>query len=124
MNLIDGNDNVTTRHKMLLSGKATNGSGGIIHWNNKSCVVKTTDGVDNIPTLGLFHELSHGIDANNGIWDNTKINGMKMTEWNACSKTNQVRKDLGYPMQTMYGGQFNYWDGKYSYLGEGISLFK
>ena len=124
MNLLDGSDNVAMRHNMLLNGKATNGSGGTIHWNNESCAVKITDGVDNIPLLGLFHELSHGIDANNGIWDNTKFDGLGMTDWTACSKTNQVRKDLGYPMQTMYGGEFIYWDGKYSYQGGGIKLFK
>ena len=83
------------------------GAGGTINWNSSSCRVMTSKGLRNNPFFGLVHELSHALDADNGIMDYTEVAGMEINEWQACANTNIIRKEFGKPLQTYYGGKIN-----------------
>ena len=115
------------RKSKLENGEITNGCGGTIRWKYFSCQVKVVNGVDNIPFLGLAHELAHAYDALNGLLDRTVKNGLAMCEWHACDVVNIIRACYGYPLQTHYGGSFYAWpdeygNTKYYYNNDGYSL--
>ena len=78
------------------------GSGGIIHWNPQGTPLSTTSGTTVNPVPDLFHEMTHASDANHGLLDDTRINGLKQSEWRATYFENIFRKQYGLPYRTIY----------------------
>lgn len=64
----------------------------------------TTDGLEKNPIMDMFHELSHGFDADNGWMDNRDENGLSRNEWQANSRENYTRKELGFKYRILHGG--------------------
>jgi len=118
-----------TRKSMLQKGEITNGCGGIIRWKYLECLTKVVNGVDNLPIMGLAHELAHAYDAMRGLFDRTEVNELAMCEWQACDVVNIIRASYGFSLQTHYGGRFSAWRDeygniKYNYIDNGHSLDK
>ena len=118
-----------TRKSMLQKGEITNGCGGIIRWKYLECLTKVVNGVDNLPIMGLAHELAHAYDAMRGLFDRTEVNELAMCEWQACDVVNIIRASYGFSLQTHYGGRFSAWRDeygniKYNYIDNGYSLDK
>lgn len=79
------------------------GSGGTIYWNPSGTAIPTTNGEQYSSETDLGHEMAHGYDANRGLMNNTKINGLKWNEYSASYRENLMRTELGLPLRTYYG---------------------
>jgi hypothetical protein len=80
----------------------TGGSGGAITWNKSGGVIPTTLGLKTNASIDLAHEMFHALDANRGLLDDRKENGVKRSEWQAVYRENNVRSQLGLPLRNSY----------------------
>jgi hypothetical protein len=64
------------------------------------------------PGITLFHELSHGDDARQGLLRTDKITfkGLNVNEWSATHKENIIRGEMLFPLRTYY--TISIFDGK------------
>ncbi len=83
-------------------GTTGKGSGGTITWNPSGATLPVVggSGVNAITDLG--HEMFHGLDANRGLLDDRKVNGIKRSEWQAVYRENNLRTQMGAPLRTFY----------------------
>jgi hypothetical protein len=99
---------------LMNAGKdMSGGSGGTITWNSLGVLVPTTGGLDKNGITDLAHELFHGLDANRGLLDNRKEQGVSRSEWQAVYRENMLRSQLGNtPLRTYYHrNQYGLGDG-------------
>ena len=83
-------------------------SGGTIYWNPAREYLGTTKGLMYSPATDLAHELAHGYDADRGLLNRTKINGLKKDEYQASYRENLIRNELGMPYRKYYGALNEY----------------
>jgi RHS repeat-associated protein len=82
------------------------GAGGTITWNPSGGSVFLVGGRQNSnTTVNLFHELSHGRDANRGLLDTRLNNGLARDECQASFKENIIRRQMGLPLREYYRSQ-------------------
>jgi hypothetical protein len=58
--------------------------------------------VDNNTSINLFHELSHGADANKGLTDSRAVDGIERSEWQASFNENIIRSQMNAPIRESY----------------------
>ena len=80
------------------------GSGGTIWWNSDGTSLMTTSGLQTYATTDLAHELiGHGLDANRGTMNDTRVDGLEMNEWQATRRENIIRSKLpNVPLRSHY----------------------
>jgi RHS repeat-associated protein len=78
------------------------GSGGTITWYSSGVSIPTTNGQQRNGMIDLAHELFHGLDANRGLLDNRKEQGVTRSEWQAVYRENILRGQLNLPLRTHY----------------------
>jgi RHS repeat-associated protein len=78
------------------------GSGGTIAWYSSGVSLPTINGQQTNGTIDLAHELFHGLDANRGMLDNRKEQGVPRSEWQAVYRENSLRGQLNLPLRTHY----------------------
>ncbi len=80
------------------------GSGGTIWWNSDGTSLMTTSGLQTYAATDLAHELiGHGLDANRGTMNDTRVDGLKMNEWQATRRENIIRSKLpNVPLRSHY----------------------
>jgi len=80
------------------------GSGGKVWWNSNGASLMTTAGLQTYATTDLSHELlGHGLDANRGTMNDTKVDGLSMNEWQATRRENVIRNQLPRtPLRSYY----------------------
>jgi len=76
------------------------GSGGSIYWNTDGYPILTTAGPQNNITFQLLHEMCHASDAMLGILGDE-------AEQSACYQSNIIARNMGLPLQSVYGGTLN-----------------
>ena len=79
------------------------GSGGSIYWDPRGVNLNTTTGVQSSAETDLAHEMAHGYDADRGALNNTEINGLEQSEYNASYRENLIRGELNVPLRASYG---------------------
>ncbi len=88
------------------------GSGATIYWNPTGALLPTTDGDLRNGTSDLAHELAHGLSYNRGLFDPRTYMSPRdgiptlhnYEEANASYLENVIRRELGLPYRTRYGG--------------------
>ena len=78
------------------------GSGGSIGWNPSGTTLPTTEGGSTNANIDLAHELFHALDANKGLLDSRKVDGIKRSEWQAVYRENVLRSEMKLPLRTHY----------------------
>ncbi len=80
------------------------GSGGTIYWNPSGTTLPTTAGPQANSTIGLAHEMFHGLDANRGLLDSRPHLNPRVdrSEWQAVYRENTLRGQMGVPLRTHY----------------------
>lgn len=79
------------------------GSGGTIKWNTNGVELPTEGGLGKDATMDLAHELSHGLDANRGMLNDSKFDNTYKYEWQAVYRENLIRSEQRLPLRTGYG---------------------
>jgi RHS repeat-associated protein len=82
--------------------KKSAGAGGTISWYEQGRWIPTLMGPQKDATIDLAHELFHGLDANRGLRDSQKENGIPRNEWQASYRENMLRPQLNLPLRTYY----------------------
>ena len=78
------------------------GSGGTIRWNPSGTTIQTLSGMRSNGAVDLAHELFHGQQANNGLLDSRRHQGIPRNDWGAVYNENMLRGQLGLPLRTHY----------------------
>ena len=80
------------------------GSGGRIVWNPRDGYLNTGgEELTLSPYTNLAHEMGHAYDANKGLLDKRKFNGLERLEWQAVYWENLIRQELNKPLRQTYG---------------------
>ena len=80
------------------------GSGGRIVWNPPDGYLNTGgEELTLSPYTNLAHEMGHAYDANKGLLDKRKFNGLERLEWQAVYWENLIRQELNKPLRQTYG---------------------
>jgi len=88
---------LTSAGKSLIGG-----SGGTIRWNPSGTTIQTLSGLRSNGAVDLAHELFHGQQANNGLLDSRRHQGIPRNDWGAVYNENMLRGQLGLPLRTHY----------------------
>ena len=115
------NESFLDNYQLFIDHGFYPGTGGDIMWRPDGYDIVTEKGLQNNPVYQLLHELCHSYDANFGMMDETKFNGLPLKEWNACINANCIGSYMGFPKQTIYGGQCDEFGNHIQ--GTGVSLF-
>ena len=115
------NESFLDNYQLFIDHGFSLGTGGDIMWKPDGYDIVTEKGLQNNPVYQLLHELCHSYDANLGIMDEAKFNGLPLKEWSACIKANCIGSYMGYPKQTIYGGRRDEFGNHIK--GTGVSLF-
>jgi hypothetical protein len=101
------NKNILSKWLSCIENGYKTSSGGTILWRSDGYNIQTTEGLRNDPVYHLIHELSHAYDSNIGCmyYNDIEYNGLKLDEWSACLRANCIGSYMGFPKQTVYGGE-------------------
>ena len=78
------------------------GSGGTVYWNPKGVYIPTIQGMQRNGMMDLAHEMFHALDANRSLLNQSRVQEIQKSEWQAVYRENITRSELRLPLRTHY----------------------